>query len=68
MKQLHKFAELLSSERLFVVSILDSEGVKACKSDGSRQELSNEYLLSLHAKFGFDTVENEPQKICQKDS
>ena len=24
---------------------------------------SNEYLLSL-AKFGFDTAENEPSKVC----
>ena len=28
---------------------------------GSRRELSNEYLL---AKFGFDTAENEPCKVC----
>ena len=34
-----------------------------CKSCRSRQELSNEYLL---AKFGFDTAENEPLKVCQK--
>ena len=27
----------------------------------SRRELSNEYLL---AKFGFDTAENEPFKVC----
>ena len=27
----------------------------------SRRELSNAYLL---AKFGFDTAENEPCKIC----
>ena len=27
----------------------------------SRRELSNEYLL---AKFGFDTAENEPCKVC----
>ena len=32
-------------------------GAKESKSDRSRQELSNEYLL---AKFGFDTAENEP--------
>ena len=38
-------------------------GAKACKSCRSRQELSNEYLL---AKFGFDTAENEPLKVCQK--
>ena len=29
--------------------------------DRSRQELSNEYLL---AKFGLDTAENEPCKVC----
>ena len=28
----------------------------------SRRELSNEYLLP---KFGFDTAENEPCKICR---
>ena len=27
----------------------------------SRREFSNEYLL---AKFGFDTAENEPCKVC----
>ena len=27
----------------------------------SRRELSNAYLL---AKFGFDTAENEPSKVC----
>ena len=31
-----------------------------CKSCGSRQELSNEYLL---AKSGVDTAENEPLKV-----
>ena len=36
-------------------------GAKACKSCRSRQELSNEYLL---AKFGVDTAENEPCKVC----
>ena len=29
----------------------------------SRQELSNEYLL---AKFGVDTAENGPLKVCQE--
>ena len=38
-------------------------GAKACKSCRSRQELSNEYSLS---KFGFDTAENKPLKVCQK--
>ena len=32
------------------------------KKKGSRRELSNAYLL---AKFGFDTVENEPFKVRQ---
>jgi len=32
-------------------------GSKECKSDLSRQELSNEYLV---VKFGFDTAEKEP--------
>ena len=36
-------------------------GAKACKSCRSRQELSKEYLL---AKFGVDTEENEPCKVC----
>ena len=36
-------------------------GAKACKSCRSREELSNEYFL---AKFGFDTAENEPCKVC----
>ena len=34
-----------------------------CKSCRSHQELSNEYLL---AKFGVDTAENEPLKVCQE--
>ena len=38
-------------------------GAEACKSRRSCQELSNEYLL---AKFGFDTAENEPLKVCKK--
>ena len=36
-------------------------GAKACKSCRSPQELSNEHLL---AKFGFDTADNEPCKVC----
>ena len=39
-------------------------GAKECKSDKSRQELPNEYLL---AKFGYDTAENEPCKVCSID-
>ena len=36
-------------------------GAKACKSCRSHQKLSNEYF---HAKFGVDTGENEPSKVC----
>ena len=36
-------------------------GAKACKSCISRQELSNAYFV---AKFGFDTDEKEPLKVC----
>jgi|OM-RGC.v1.035915644 hypothetical protein len=36
-------------------------GAKACKSCRSRQELSNAYFV---AKFGVDTEENEPYKVC----
>ena len=38
-------------------------GAKVCQSCRSRKMLQNEYLL---AKFGFDTAENEPLKVCQK--
>ena len=31
----------------------------------SRRELSNAYLL---AKFGFDTAENEPSKVCRPEA
>ena len=34
----------------------------ACKSDRSRRELSNEYLL---ANIGFDTAENEHSKAAK---
>ena len=50
-------------EALFIVFQLDSKGAEVCESCRSRQELSNEYLL---AKFGFDTAESEPLKVCQK--
>ena len=35
----------------------------ACKSDRSRQKLSNECLVS---NFGFDTAEDKSSKICEK--
>ena len=38
-------------------------GAKARKTCRSRQELSNEYLLS---EFGVDRAENGPLKVCQK--
>ena len=50
-------------EALFMVFLLDSKGAKVCKACRFRQELSNEYLLT---KFGVDTAENGPLKVCQK--
>ena len=47
-------------DALFMVFLLDSKGAKGCKSDRSRQELSNEYFF---AKIGVDTAENEPLKV-----
>ena len=38
----------------------DRRGAKGCKSDRSRQEFSNGYLL---AKISVDTAENEPLKV-----
>ena len=71
-----------AKEALLMVFLLDSKGAKVytfslfhfrfgsflpkthkCKSCRSRQELSNEYVL---AKFGVDTAENGPLKVCQK--
>ena len=37
-------------------------GCKECKSEKSRRELSNEYLV---AKFGLDSGENEPSEVCE---
>ena len=60
------------SKALFLVFRLDSKGAKVCKthkckSCRSRQELSNEYLLLVFiCKFGVDTAENGPLKVCQK--
>ena len=48
------------SKFLFPISIVDSKTVQRSALCRSRRELSNEYLL---AKFGFDTVENEPDLI-----
>ena len=40
----------------------DSKTVQRSALCRSRRELSNAYLL---AKFGFDTAENEPSKVCR---
>ena len=50
-------------EALFTVFRFDPKGANVCKFCRFRQELSNEYLL---AKFGVDTAENRPLKVCQK--
>ena len=42
-------------------SVVDSKMVQRSALCRPRRELSNEYLL---AKFGFDTAENEPCKVC----
>ena len=44
-----------------MLKFLDLSGANVCTSCRSRQELFNEYLL---AKFGVDTAENEPCKVC----
>ena len=41
----------------------DSKAAKDCKSDRSRQALSNEDLL---AKIGFNAAENEFLKVCEQ--
>ena len=43
-----------------VLNFCEWSGAKEFRSDRSRQELSNEYLI---AKIGFDTAENEPLKV-----
>ena len=48
-------------QQVLMKKLILENGAKACKSCRSRQELSNEYLL---AKFGVDTEENEPYKVC----
>ena len=50
-------------EARFMVCQLDSKSANVSRSCRSRQDLSNEYLL---AKFGVDTAENGPLKVCQK--
>ena len=52
----------------FMVFILSSKGAEVCKSHKckscrSRQGFSNDHLV---AKFGVDTAENGPLKVCQK--
>ena len=56
--------------RTFSEIVRSESGAKACKSCRSRQELSTSiYYYSVvfsFAKFGFDTAEKEPLKVCQK--
>ena len=57
-----KFCEFVN-EHLdeMLLKLWGLSGTIACKSCRYRQELSNEYLL---AKFGVDTKESEPCKVC----
>ena len=52
-----------AKEAFYLVSRWDSKAAKECKSDRSRQEIFNEYVL---AKIDFDTAENEPSKVCEE--
>jgi len=65
----HLFGVVLAKFFFPQFSIVDSKSVRLSMKTvqrralcRSRRELSNEYLL---AKFGFDTAENEPLKICK---
>ena len=56
-----------------MAEFLNAERAKACKSCRSRQELSNQIAIQtsiyseyLLAKFGVDTAENMPLKVCLK--
>ena len=57
----HLFGVVLARFFFLQFSIVDSKMVQRSALCRSRRELSNEYLL---AKFGFDTVENGPCKVC----
>ena len=50
-------------EAFLLVFRLEFLGANVCKSCRSRQELSNEYLLT---NFGVDTAENGPLNVRQK--
>ena len=54
------YGMLVLRTSIYVLSLISNSGFflpkDACKSDRSRQELSNEYLV---AKIGFDAAENE---------
>ena len=70
---MHSFAQLcnlnfLSKFRkiveIFATNFLEKCDFRAVQRSAlcrSRRELSNAYFL---AKFGFDTAENEPSKVC----
>ena len=61
---LQKFAKKCEKIDELFLKYWGLSGAKACKSCRSRQELSNEDFL---AKFGVDTEENEPYKVCSFD-
>ena len=60
---LEMFANLKFCKKLdeILLKFCEWSGAKEYQSDRSRQEFSNEYFL---AKFGVDTEESEPYKIC----
>ena len=65
---LQKSAKFKISEKITIISnssnFLEKNEFRAVQRSAlcrSRRELSNAYLL---AKFGFDTAENEPSKVC----
>ena len=47
-----------------LLKFCERSGAKEYQSDSSRQELSNEYLIT---KIGFDTAEIEPLKVSITD-
>ena len=51
-----------------LLTFCDWRGAKGCKSDISRQELSNEYSLSLEKSTSHvGKAENEPRRVLIKD-
>ena len=57
-----KFSQVFGNILAFLKrTTCDFKAVQRSALCSSRRELSNAYLL---AKFGFDTAENEPSKVC----